>query len=214
MSSRTKPEVFIIESLRFDDERLNRSEGDIISRILALSGKECQYYYIRTRKEFRRVLGLMEESGYRYLHLSCHANDSSMATTLDDISFGELAKILRGRLNDRRLFVSACSMASEKFADALMPNSGCYSILGPAEDVGFGDAAILWASLYHVMFAEEREAMKRKVLREKAQMLADVFRVRLNLFVQDADAPNGHRLIELIPSRRLRRVRGTGRART
>lgn len=74
-----------------------------------------------------------------------------------------------------------------------MPNSGCYSILGPAEDVGFGDAAILWASLYHVMFAEEREAMKRKVLREKAQMLANVFVVRLNLFVQEEKSPKGHR---------------------
>lgn len=200
MSERTKPEVFIIESLRFDDERLNRSEGDIISRILALSGKECQYYYIRTRKEFRRVLDLMEESSYRYLHLSCHANTRSMATTLDHIPFSDLAELLRGRLNDRRLFVSACSMASEELADALMPNSGCYSILGPARDVGFGDAAILWASLYHVMFAEEREAMKRKVLREKAQNLADVFRVRLNLFVQDSSSPKGHRLIELRPT--------------
>lgn len=41
----TKPEVFIIESLRFDDERQDRFEGQIIKKILALSGKNCEYYY-------------------------------------------------------------------------------------------------------------------------------------------------------------------------
>jgi len=35
-------EVFIIESLNFDDERDSRFEGRIISDILALSGKKCE----------------------------------------------------------------------------------------------------------------------------------------------------------------------------
>jgi len=200
VSSRTHPDVFIIESLRFDDERKKRSEGEIISRILALSGKNCEYYYVRTKKEFLEVLKFFDASNYRYLHISCHANDSSMATTLDDISFDEFGEIFNGRLSDRRLFVSACSMASQKLADALMPHSGCYSVMGPAEDILFSDAAILWASLYHVMFRVDSEAMKRKVLREKALTLANVFGVPLNLFVQSEDSKSGHKLIELSPS--------------
>jgi hypothetical protein len=42
----SKPEVSIIESLGFDDERNNLFEGRIISDILARSGKRCIYYYI------------------------------------------------------------------------------------------------------------------------------------------------------------------------
>jgi len=35
----SQPEIFIIESLEFEDERANHFEGRIISQILALSGK-------------------------------------------------------------------------------------------------------------------------------------------------------------------------------
>jgi hypothetical protein len=63
----TKPEVFIVESLTFEDEREERFEGQIIKRILGLSGKTCEYYYIRTRRELEEVLKLFNHSGYRYL---------------------------------------------------------------------------------------------------------------------------------------------------
>jgi hypothetical protein len=52
----TQAEVFIIESLDFDDKRNHRFEGRIISDILALSGKQCEYRYIRTKREFKEVL--------------------------------------------------------------------------------------------------------------------------------------------------------------
>lgn len=47
----SQPEVFIVESLTFADERSERFEGRIISQILSLSGKNCEYYYIRTKRE-------------------------------------------------------------------------------------------------------------------------------------------------------------------
>ncbi len=182
----TKPEVFIIESLRFDDERQDRFEGQIIKRILALSGKDCEYYYIRTKREFAKVLGLFTKSQYRYLHLSCHGNRGTMATTLDSIPFPELADLVNPHLTERRLFVSACSMTNESLANLIMPNSKCFSILGPDEDIGFSDAAILWASLYHVMFSVDADSMKRKVLKAKAQEVADMYRVRLKYFSRDS----------------------------
>jgi hypothetical protein len=40
----TKPEVFIIESLKFEDEVENLFEGKLISEMLALSDKGCKYY--------------------------------------------------------------------------------------------------------------------------------------------------------------------------
>ncbi len=52
----SQPEIFIIESLDFEDERANRFEGRIISQILALSEKKCEYCYIRTKRELKTLL--------------------------------------------------------------------------------------------------------------------------------------------------------------
>ncbi len=196
----TKPEVFIIESLRFDDERADRFEGQIIKRILALSDKNCEYYYIRTKRELGKVLKLFTQSEYRYLHLSCHGSARSMATTLDTIEFAELAAMLKPHLENRRLFVSACSMTSENLAGLIMPDSGCNSILGPDQDIQFSDAAILWASLYHVMFAADASVMKRKVLRAKAQEVANMYRVRLKYFAHNS-GPKGYETLHINPER-------------
>jgi len=103
----TIPEVFIVESLRFADEEQGYYEGQIISNILRLNQKQSKYYYIRTKIELRAVLEKFCDSNYRYLHLSCHANNRAMATTLDSIPFSELAPLLRPYLKERRLFVSA-----------------------------------------------------------------------------------------------------------
>src|SRR3989304_8337351 len=86
----TRANVFIIESLRFDDEENKRFEGKFLSQILHLGDKKTIYYYIRTKKELEEVLRLFKKSNYRYLHLSCHGNKSSIFTTLDRVSFSEL----------------------------------------------------------------------------------------------------------------------------
>lgn len=43
MKQKTKPNVFIVESLRFDDERDNRQEGKVLSQILQLNGINSEY---------------------------------------------------------------------------------------------------------------------------------------------------------------------------
>jgi hypothetical protein len=44
---KSKPHVFIVESLRFTDENDDLFEGKLISRILALSGSPSRYVYLR-----------------------------------------------------------------------------------------------------------------------------------------------------------------------
>lgn len=90
----SKSDVFIIESLSFDDESESLHEGKLLSNILELNGKNPIYYYIRTKRECDEVLSIFEDSEYRYLHLSCHGSSNSMETTLDSISFKELGSIL------------------------------------------------------------------------------------------------------------------------
>ena len=53
---RTKPELFIIESVDPDDEGNGRFEGIIISSILKLHGKLPRYRYVRTRGGFEEAV--------------------------------------------------------------------------------------------------------------------------------------------------------------
>lgn len=204
MTSTTLPEVFILESLDLKDEAHARFEGRILSDILALSGKKCRYFYFRTKRELPALLDEFSSSNYRYLHLSCHGdkNQRTLHTTLDQIPFSELETILCPVIDKRRLFLSACTMANKNLANVLMPNSTCFSVLGPHDEIYFHTAPILWASLYHLMFTEDKSTMKHAVLQDKAQSVADMFRVELNYIRRDSAADNGYSIQKLKPARR------------
>lgn len=178
----TEPKVFIIESLEFDDEDKGRYEGSILADILRLSGIQTQYYYIRTLREFKEILNLFQNSGFRYLHISCHGGDKSIWTTLDEIKYNELALILKEKLKKKRLFMSACSVVNKELAKNIIPLTECYSIIGPARDIGFNDAAIMWASFYHLMFKENSSSMVREGLLKNLQKVVDTFGEPLNYY--------------------------------
>ncbi|MBX7185990.1 MAG: hypothetical protein K1Y01_12675 [Vicinamibacteria bacterium] len=196
MGDDTKPLVFIVESLGLEDEKEARSEGQVLQRILRMSGKETTYFYIRTRKELEKFAKTFGASRYRYLHLSCHANKTLMATTLDRISFADLGDILRPHLGKRRVFLSACEMGTKELALALLKDSGCYSVIGPAEAVEFGDAALLWSSFYHLMFKRNHAAMQRKWITAHLQDTANLFQVSMNYFSLGAKGKLLHKAIE------------------
>ncbi len=183
-SETTKPKVFIIESLDFEDEEKKRFEGYIISDILRLSKIETKYYYIRTKSEFKEVISKFYDSDYRYLHISCHggANGDSIWTTMDEIKFDELALILEGNLYRKRLFLSSCSVVNQKLAKTVIPKTECFSIIGPKKDIEFRDAAIMWASFYHLMFKKNKKNMFRDGLMENMQKVVDAFGQQLNYF--------------------------------
>ncbi len=193
MGENALPNVFVIESLSLEDERAERFEGQILNRILRLGEKECRYFYIRTERELRHVAAEFSSSRYRYLHLSCHANDEEIATTFDSIPFTRLGEILKPHLDERRVFLSACQMATSELAEQLLRGSGCYSVLGPAEDVDFADAALLWSSFYHLMFRTNPDKMQRKWIEAHARSAADMFQVRMNLFLRDTTRKTGIR---------------------
>ncbi|MEK7404944.1 MAG: hypothetical protein AAB225_07535 [Acidobacteriota bacterium] len=197
----SQAEVFIIESLDFEDEKAQRFEGRIISDILAMSGKTCAYYYIRTKRELAAILKQFSSSKYRYLHLSCHGGGNCLHTTLDRIPFSEFGEMTAPHLDKRRLFISACSVATRTFADQVMPGTGCYSILGPAEEIYFSDAAVLWASFYHVMFRADSTAMRYDAIKAKAQEVANMYRVRLTLFDHHSTGSKPYRMKQITPQK-------------
>lgn len=178
----TKPNVFIIETLDFDDEKADRFEGKVLSKILRLNGIESEYYYIRTNRELDEIIGKFDESDFRYLHISCHGSPVSLETTLDSIPFDELGKILSPCLDKKRVFVSACEMVNKDLADALISDSECYSVIGPSEPVVFSVATIFWASFYHLMFSDNDSAMKREEIRTVLGKITDLFGVPVNYY--------------------------------
>ena len=189
----SEPKVFIIESLEFEDEEDERFEGRILADILRLAGNKPIYYYVRTKQELVAVLDLFERSQYRYLHLSCHGDDESIATTLDvDIEFRELSEIMNPHLQGRRLFVSSCGVVNDQLAEALMP-SGCLSITGPTHKVGFAEAAILWTSFYHLAFSRNEKRWKGKDLKLILRELAPLLAMDLTYYGKDSSSPKGYR---------------------
>ena len=180
----TEPKVFIIESLTFDNEKKHLYEGSVISNILRLSNIDCIYYYIRTKSEFEEIVKKFFESNYRYLHISCHggADRLSIETTLDSISFEELTVFLKPNFKNKRLFLSACSVVNDSLAQLFIPQTKCYSIIGPKSDIPFRDATIMWASFYHLMFNEEFKSMKMVEIVNNLKKISDTFSQTFNYY--------------------------------
>jgi hypothetical protein len=160
-SSGTLPEVFIIESLELADEAKERREGAVLAAVLKMCGKSPLYYYIRTKAELEYMAKEFSRSSYRYLHISCHGGDLSLDTTLDPVPYRELAKIFAGRLNERRLFVSACSAGTELFAETMRgTNKELISVAAPTRDIRFDHAVAFWSAFYVKTFSLNAQSMK------------------------------------------------------
>jgi len=184
---RTHASLFIVESVGFEDEEAGRVEGEILSRMLWLSGKDTDYRYIRTKQELTAVLPQFRSSGRRYLHISCHGNSDALFTTLDQIRFEELGELMASPLKNRRLFVSACEAVNDDLADAVMRRGGCYSIVGPATDIGFDEAAVMWAAFYHLVFKKNSEGMNTRGIKAALSRVSETFSIPMT-YIQRSDA--------------------------
>lgn len=190
--TKSKPEVFIIESLDFENEKQKMYEGKLLSEILNMHNKKCLYYYIRTKSELRETISIFKESNYRYLHFSCHGSQNEMALTGDSVGFKELGEILRSSLNNKRLFISACNMVNSNLAKNIIPNSGCYSVIGPNDEIDFHSSAIFWASFYHLMFKHSKLSMKLNEIKEQLKHLTKLYDVPMSYFVSSRSLKKGY----------------------
>lgn len=184
----TKPEVFIIESLRLEDEENKRFEGRILADVLKICDKNPHYFYCRTKTEFELFLKKFRDSGYRYLHLSCHGNINGIETTLDSISSVELAGMMKGLMKNRRLFVSACEVGTELFSTVISgQNKGMYSIAAPSVKIRFDHAVAFWTSFYVKAFTIDASTMKRKTIRAALRKLCVLFEIDFHWAYYDAN---------------------------
>lgn len=190
MGIETNVAVFIVESLGLEDERERlHQEGRVLKSMLRLSNVPSKYWYIRTELELKAVLQEFSKSSMRYLHLSCHANDSLLQLTLEGVRFARFGELIRPHLDGRRLFLSACEAANDDLAQYVIPNSGCNSVIGPTDKIRFDDAAIFWASFYHLVFRENRDAMQKRDIKAVLPKACEMFSVRMRYFSKSDKAP-------------------------
>jgi hypothetical protein len=169
------PEVFIIESLKLNDEK-KRREGAILADVLRMCGKKPIYYYIRTKAELELMAKEFKISGYRYLHISCHGTKDSLETTLDPVTYKDFAEIFKDKLKNRRLFVSACSVGNESFTKLVhCKNKGIISIAAPSDNIPFDHAVAFWSSFYVKTFSIEKESMSSSCIKDVIEPLATLF---------------------------------------
>lgn len=191
----TLADVYIIESLDPDDEGNGRLEGVFLSHVLRLHGKSPIYQYVRNRKEFEKAVRAFGKSRYRYLHLSCHGDPEGLCTTnQEEIDFDELAQMLQPHMKGRRLFVSACKMVHTDLAKAIIAASGCYSVVGPTQDIAFTDSAVVWAAVYHLAFSEDSDRITRSSLRAKLKDACALFDVSFAYFAKSNKLKRGYTL--------------------
>lgn len=190
--------------MKFIDEEKNRKEGKFLEHILNLGEKNPKYYYLRTKLELEKILKKFRRSGYRYLHISCHGNSRAIYTTLERIQYDELAKIIKPYVKKKRLFISSCSTVNSRLAEAIIPSSGCNSIIGPVTDISFSDAAIVWASFYHLMFKLAKSGMRRELILLNLQRLVNTFNISLNYF--SFSKKYGLRGVQINPNTKVRKI--------
>lgn len=178
----TTPNVFIIESNDWNDERKRRSEGEVLCSMLRLAGRDSQYYYVRTSRELKPILRRFAKSGYRYLHLACHGTDDGIALTLDRMSFADVVEQIGPHLKDKRLFLSICSGARKALAGPLLEKHGCRSVAGPVDLIEFRRAAIIWAGCYTRMSCVSNSGMRDSIVEATLADLCDAFRVEFRIF--------------------------------
>ena len=197
---KTIPQVFIIESLRFEDEDDGTLEGKVLADVLHMCGKKPIYYYFRTEKELIALAQKFDESGYRYLHLSCHGNNKSVASTLDSIGFERLSNIFRGKLKRRRLFASACEVGTEHFSDLIgKANPGMHSIAAPVDSIHFDVAVAFWSAFYVKAFRTDHRAMKAAHIASILRSLSELFGTRVHWSRADSDDNWTHEVIGTKP---------------
>ncbi|OHV22675.1 hypothetical protein EOS93_30835 [Rhizobium sp. RMa-01] len=190
----TKPEVFIIESLKFSEETDYR-EGEMIYRSLRMSLKEPIYRYVRTLTEFEHFVEEFGESNYRYLHISCHGSKGGLSMTLDHITTHDVGEIVGPALDGKRLFLSTCLASTPAMAEAVFKNGGCTSLAGPKNKINFDDSVILWTSFYHLMFKANQKAMKRDQLRGTLSKCASTVGEKINFYRPGKDRTALHALL-------------------
>jgi hypothetical protein len=169
--------VYIIESLKSEDY----FDGENLKDILELSNIKVKYEWIETKDELNNKLSEFSISKYRYLHISCHADYNGLELTNDKIGNDEFGKLIKDRVQNKRIFLSACKGANLNLASIAIKN-GAYSLIGSPNNIHFDKAALFWASFFHIINEFDDEKMKKLEINYVLKSCVDLFNIPINYY--------------------------------
>jgi hypothetical protein len=105
--SKTSFGVYIIES-----SDLSFKDGEKLNDILDLMKFPCYYRAVETKNEFQDAIAEFNALGLRYLHLSCHADVDGIQINGTDIDNYDLIAICKRKIENKRIFLSACQTSA------------------------------------------------------------------------------------------------------
>src|SRR5665213_2884407 len=128
------------------------------------------------------------------MSLSAHQlprEQASLQPTLDTVPFSGFRKVFAPVLRDRRVFLSACSVAQPRLARELFKKYefAPYSVTGPCTDIGFADAAVTWAALYNLLFRANTKAIEGEHLRNLLSQVCRLNDLQFRHFGRIRDKP-------------------------
>ncbi|MCK5265292.1 MAG: hypothetical protein KAR03_06760 [Candidatus Thorarchaeota archaeon] len=88
-------------------------------------------------------------------------------------------------------------MVNDDFADALFTTTDCRSIIGPDTEIDFNDAAIMWASFYHIAFSIEPYRMTTESAKKALQKVYNAFDIPLNFYARVKSSKKGYMRIPI-----------------
>lgn len=169
--------VFIIESLRSNDF----FDGKMLKEILDLSKINAKYVSADTIDELKLRIDEFEQSEFRYLHLSCHADYSGIQLFNENVTNAELENLLKGKIENKRVFLSTCKGGNRDLASRLIKN-GVYSLVGTPINLDFDKAALFWASFFHVINKFDDQSMKKIDIKYVLKSCVNLFDIPINYY--------------------------------
>jgi hypothetical protein len=83
--------VYIIEFLRAEDF----CDGEALNSILEASGIPTKYKWAETIEDFKTLLVDFKKTDYRYLHISCHADEMGFELNGEEVSNEKIQKFTK-----------------------------------------------------------------------------------------------------------------------
>lgn len=171
--------VYIIES-----NELHYRDGEKLREILDLIEFPCRYQPVGTLSEFSNAIDEFSKSGFRYLHLSCHADMDGIQIKDSLIDNKDLIPICKGKLSRKRVFLSACRASNLRLATVLIQKCGAQSIIGSPQDLHFITAATLWPAFYHKVQELDKQSLNQKSLTRILRTCVNFFGIPINYYHQ------------------------------
>lgn len=149
----TLPEVFIIECLSLKDWRDGKRDGFDLYMQLLLSGRRPRYVQAMCENDLKAALIMFRQSKCRFLHFSFHGSLDSISLGDGLCNYASFADAIRGFLNSRRVFISACECGNhELFRRIYKTNPVTHSILAHSDKVAFDKAVAFWIAFYYTLY--------------------------------------------------------------